>query len=176
MTLLAAEDGLNERLGGNVELGPQFLLEESIPMRRIYVGGQEMVLLFNVRDYVLAEAGGVGSLRSFFDAVAAEVRDELFLTAGVADAHEPSLRLDGPIHHFFGLSYASYLVLPRAVLQSMPVSWQLKLIQILRELDESRGGYCQDRYAVNVRGPMGLFQKDPMAEYRHCGVLPRKPG
>ena len=29
-----------------------------------------------------------------------------------------------PVHTFFGLSYASYYVINRTVLQSMPVEWQ----------------------------------------------------
>lgn len=31
---------------------------------------------------------------------------------------------NGPIHGFFGLSYSNYLVLPRTLMQSMPVAWQ----------------------------------------------------
>jgi hypothetical protein len=40
------------------------------------------------------------------------------------------------IHHYFGLSYAQYLVLPRTVLQSMPLFWQRELVQLLQKLDE----------------------------------------
>jgi len=41
------------------------------------------------------------------------------------------------IHGFFELSYASYLVLPRSVLQSMPPAWQRAFVALLRELDET---------------------------------------
>ena len=47
------------------------------------------------------------------------------------------LVIDEPIHEWFGLSYAQYLVLPRSILQSMPVPWQRKLVKLLREQDET---------------------------------------
>lgn len=40
-----------------------------------------------------------------------------------------------PIHGWFGLSYANYLVAPRARLQSMPVEWQERMVACLEELD-----------------------------------------
>lgn len=42
-----------------------------------------------------------------------------------------------PIHNFFSLSYASYLVLRRSILQSMPVDWQARLVALLNELDDA---------------------------------------
>jgi hypothetical protein len=39
-------------------------------------------------------------------------------------------RLDGPIHGF-------YLVLHRAMMQSMPVAWQQRAVQLFDELDEA---------------------------------------
>jgi hypothetical protein len=41
-----------------------------------------------------------------------------------------------PISNFFELSYAQFLVLSRTVLQSMPIDWQKRFVQCLRELDE----------------------------------------
>lgn len=41
---------------------------------------------------------------------------------------------DGPIHHHFGLSYNNYLVLPRTLLQSMPLDWQERAVALLDEL------------------------------------------
>lgn len=43
--------------------------------------------------------------------------------------------LDRPIHEFFGLSYAQFLVLSRTVLQSMPLDWQKRFVKCLMELD-----------------------------------------
>ncbi|MGW4803045.1 hypothetical protein [Kitasatospora sp. NPDC004272] len=42
---------------------------------------------------------------------------------------------DGPIQDHFGLSYANYLVLPRTLLQSMPIEWQQRFVDCLGELD-----------------------------------------
>lgn len=41
------------------------------------------------------------------------------------------------IHTFFSLSYASYLVLPRSVLQSMPIEWQHHFTSLLKDLLEA---------------------------------------
>lgn len=41
----------------------------------------------------------------------------------------------GPIHGWFGLTYASYLVQPRVLLQSMPIEWQERMVACLEELD-----------------------------------------
>jgi hypothetical protein len=41
------------------------------------------------------------------------------------------------IHTWFGLSYANYLVLPRTLLQSMPLWWQHQLTAMLGDLDEA---------------------------------------
>ncbi len=49
----------------------------------------------------------------------------------------PDDRLDGPVHEFFGLSYANYLVVPRTLMQSMPLDWQDAIVACLRALDEA---------------------------------------
>jgi len=45
------------------------------------------------------------------------------------------------IHSWFGLSYASYMVLPRTMLQSMSNRWQKKFIKLVEEMDEKFGHY-----------------------------------
>lgn len=45
--------------------------------------------------------------------------------------------VDQPVHAWFELSYAQYLVLPRSVLQSMPVPWQQQFVSCMHELDET---------------------------------------
>lgn len=40
------------------------------------------------------------------------------------------------IHLWFGLTYASYLVLPRTVLQSMPDEWQARFVKMMDEVEE----------------------------------------
>ncbi|MEU3565757.1 hypothetical protein [Kitasatospora sp. NPDC006786] len=47
----------------------------------------------------------------------------------------PGIPADEPVHEWFGLSYAAYLVLPRTLLQSMPAAWQQRLVACLRDLD-----------------------------------------
>lgn len=44
---------------------------------------------------------------------------------------------DEAIHDWFGLTYANYLVLPRAVLQSMPSEWQERFVLCLRQLGDA---------------------------------------
>ena len=44
--------------------------------------------------------------------------------------------MEEPVHLLFGLSYSNYLVLPRTVLQSMPVDWQDKFIKLVEEIPE----------------------------------------
>lgn len=41
------------------------------------------------------------------------------------------------VHAYFGLSYAQYLVVPRSVLQSMPMDWQYKFIKLMEEMDDT---------------------------------------
>lgn len=83
-----------------------------------------------------------------------------------------------PIHQFFGLSYSNYLVLPRTVLQSMPIEWQDKFVglieqipEIIEEHFEPPGGYrvraldenkrlISDEYSNYERGRRRLKVKD----------------
>ena len=41
------------------------------------------------------------------------------------------------IHGFFGLTYASYLVLPRVLLQSMPDEWQTAFVRLVEQLHDA---------------------------------------
>lgn len=55
---------------------------------------------------------------------------------------------DGPIHTHFGLSYASYEVVPRVLAQSMPHEWQARFVACMDELIEAfahiNGADCYD--------------------------------
>jgi len=46
-------------------------------------------------------------------------------------------RLNGPVHTWFGLTYANYQVLHRTLMQSMPVGWQERMVACLEELREA---------------------------------------
>ena len=51
--------------------------------------------------------------------------------------NEKNARLDGPIHGWFGLTYANYQVLHRTLMQSMPVDWQERMVACLEEMREA---------------------------------------
>ena len=75
---------------------------------------------------------------------------------------------DGEIHRFFALSYAQYLVLPRTVLQSMPLEWQEKFVNMVEEIGEKFPDYqpIDTTYHVQLRDDKtGLFIDDPIADY-----------
>ena len=78
-----------------------------------------------------------------------------------------------PMHTWFGLSYAAYLILPRIALQSAPQEWQERFIQLLDELREMYGEQLSGSYTVQLRDDKGRFVKDPQADYRHARRLVR---
>lgn len=99
---------------------------------------------------------------------------------------------DEPIHEAFGLSYASYYVMPRVVLQSMPVDWQRRFIalteEIYRHLDYEDPDYCvlrcpidreeydeEARDMVHCTETCPRYVHDPLSEYRHNRIERRKP-
>lgn len=55
-----------------------------------------------------------------------------------------------PIHEHFGLTYASYQVLPRTVLQSMPVWWQRAFVDLLRLADQAAADLPSPSYCVQT--------------------------
>lgn len=44
--------------------------------------------------------------------------------------------IDPPVHEWFSLSYASYFVLPRLVMQEMPLDWQRRFVALMDEAAE----------------------------------------
>ena len=76
------------------------------------------------------------------------------------------LQQDGAIHEWFELTYASYLVLPRSVLQSATLEWQQRFVDCLNELEGSFGNVPQGgTYDVRLRGRNGRFMHDPFRAY-----------
>lgn len=83
-----------------------------------------------------------------------------------------------PIHEYFGLSYASYLVLPRSVLQSMPVEWQQRFVGCLKELGQmfDRPLPLEGTYYVRVKADIGRYLEDPLQDYERGRYrVPLKP-
>jgi hypothetical protein len=79
---------------------------------------------------------------------------------------------DGPMWNWFGLTYSSYLVLPRTLLCGMPVEWQQRMSNLLDEMKEVYDSQqINDNYTVILR-VNGKFIKDPLAPYRHPNGLP----
>lgn len=77
----------------------------------------------------------------------------------------------GAIHAHFGLSYASYLVVPRLALQEMPLDWQERFVGLLNEAYEQHDLAAADAvYDVRRRGDNGQLMSDPFKDYRHCTV------
>lgn len=44
---------------------------------------------------------------------------------------------DEPVHGWFGLTYSSYQVLPRVLMQSMPVAWQRQMVGLLEQIHDA---------------------------------------
>ncbi len=80
-----------------------------------------------------------------------------------------------PIHHWFGLSYAQYLTIPRSVLQAMPVEWQRRFTACLEALDETYDWHpSEGRYWVQLKDDQGRYVSDVLMDYRHPEKIPRK--
>lgn len=71
------------------------------------------------------------------------------------------------IHLWFGLSYASYLTIPRSILQSMPDEWQKKFVLLLDEMDEAAlaVGIKLPKYTVESRDDRGRYVEDRYRNY-----------
>lgn len=73
-----------------------------------------------------------------------------------------------PIHGWFELTYASYLVLPRSVLQSLPAQLQKQLVDALRAIEEHLHPAVlptEGVYYVELRDEHGRFLADPLRDY-----------
>lgn len=80
------------------------------------------------------------------------------------------------VHDFFGLTYSNYLVVERALLQSMPTEWQEKFVALLDEMQErirANGVEVPDSYWVRAREGQ-RFIRNEIPHYRHCPPLLEK--
>ena len=70
------------------------------------------------------------------------------------DEHEP-------IHHYFGLTYSAYQVMPRSLMQSMPIAWQKKMVRLLHEANDAFEHLpdLPSGYAVQVRNSKGRIRR-----------------
>lgn len=65
------------------------------------------------------------------------------------------------VHHWFELTYAQYLTIPRSVLQSMPDEWQRRFVKCMEELDETIDWRPHGRlqYQVQLRQVVEKFSR-----------------
>jgi hypothetical protein len=69
--------------------------------------------------------------------------------------------------HWFGLSYSSYLVLPRVIVCDLPKEQQDKLLEVLEYIEENyKTDEMPGQYMVRAKDG-GKFIKDPVGSYRH---------
>lgn len=65
-------------------------------------------------------------------------------------AEEPYERTSGPVHGWFGLTYANFAVVHRARLQSMPVEWQQRYVDLMEELSAAYDGQPDPEFEVTT--------------------------
>lgn len=51
--------------------------------------------------------------------------------------NKPSIEIRDDLRCWFGLSHASFLVLPRVLMEAMPRKWQNRMADLLNEYDET---------------------------------------
>jgi hypothetical protein len=73
-----------------------------------------------------------------------------------------------PVHLWFSLSYCSYLVWPRSIMQSMPLEWQRKFTELAEEIDAAaeKVGIETPNYTVYARNGSGRFITDEYRDYQ----------
>lgn len=97
-------------------------------------------------------------------------------------------RTSGPIHGWFSLTYANFLVVPRAVLQSMPVEWQEQFVGLLEELfaayqhvefPDYEVTTVEDRYvnelSVQERDRLGITHEERLDDEAPDGLTEDSP-
>lgn len=63
---------------------------------------------------------------------------------------------ESPIHGAFELSYASFLVVPRLLMEAMPYEWQKNMVDLVNELNE-KFDWETNSMSVSFRNELGHF-------------------
>lgn len=78
-----------------------------------------------------------------------------------------------PIHQWFGLSHANYLVIPRSLLQSLSRETQLAICRALQAAYEEEAAHCAHHWPheatidVKLKDVVtGKYIADPLADYQ----------
>ncbi len=76
------------------------------------------------------------------------------------------------IHDWFGLTYASHLVVPRMIMQEMPAVWQEKMVALLNEMNNYHRAVPSDLWCFKVflQGKRGRTAASPWVNYRYDSV------
>lgn len=72
------------------------------------------------------------------------------------------------VHTWFGLSYASYLVLDRTVMQALPADTQHRLTALLSEIERLTAGLPAVMYRVQEIDADGRVKSRAFPHYRHA--------
>ena len=76
--------------------------------------------------------------------------------------------MDSPVHGAFGLTYASFLVWPRVLMQEMPLEWQQRFVALAKEFNNTFEGYePANGYIVMGRDQQHRFASPILPNYRH---------
>jgi len=90
-------------------------------------------------------------------------------TSPATAAEQPYERTDGPVHAWFSLSYANFLVWHRAHMQSMPLEWQRRFKDLADDLDAAYpDGPHVDYEVTTVR--RSYVSELTAAEMRQLGI------
>lgn len=78
------------------------------------------------------------------------------------------VRRDGPVHAWFGLTYAGWLTVPRIALQVMPLSWQQRFVDLMEEANELVEVAMPQQVIVSGKDSRGRFVSiRKLSNYRH---------
>lgn len=93
------------------------------------------------------------------------------MTGSLSQLAEVAVESSEPISTMFGLSYASYYVVPRLALQSMSIEWQREFVNLVDQLPQT------PEYEVILPGQEietdehgRRLATDPWADYRHGSI------
>ena len=83
-------------------------------------------------------------------------------------ADDTPTRIDTDLAYWFGLSYASFLVLPRVLMEDMPMVWQNKMAALLNEYDDAFPNQPDIGAQVQITHDGKLIKTpDWLINYRH---------
>ena len=78
-----------------------------------------------------------------------------------------------PVHAWFELTYSSYLILQRSIMESMSIDWQKRMVKLLHEVEDTVDTTeIPGKFWVRARGKGNRFIEDPYSNYRHPPEIP----